>query len=78
MNVDGNIIHIKSAALGKPRHFSAPASQLKEQKIAIETEKDLATESFEKDDIPHYTGSSSKTKTTCKIFLEAPSIMPST
>ena len=33
MNVDGNIIHIKSAALlGKPHYFSAPTSQLKEKK----------------------------------------------
>lgn len=34
MNMGGNIIHIKSAALlGKPHLFSVPATQLKEPKI---------------------------------------------
>lgn len=34
MNVDGKIIHIKSAALlGKSHHFSVPTSQLREPKV---------------------------------------------
>lgn len=53
MKVDGNIIHTQWVLLGKPCHSSAPTSQLKERKLQIEKEKDLATQTLENVDIAH-------------------------